>query len=108
MAMAKQIPQIGTWYQDAVEDVLFEVVAVDHDTHTIEVQYEDGELGEFDADTWLQMIVLSAQAPEDWRTPYALNNDDEFDPDAILVPDNLGDPLSSLDMDFWQDLDDLS
>ena len=105
--MAKQRPEIGKWYQDAVEDVLFEVVAVDEDSSTIEVQFEDGEVAEFDFDTWLQMILLSAEAPEDWRVPFELSGDDSRDPDAIMVPDALGDPLSSLDDGSWMDVDDL-
>ena len=105
--MAKQIPEIGRWYQDAVEDVLFEVVAVDEHTSTVEVQYEDGEVGEFDFDTWLQLVVLPAEAPEDWRVPYELSSEDDQDPDAVLVPDNFSDPLASLEGDSWFDLDDL-
>ncbi|HEY8384811.1 MAG TPA: DUF6763 family protein, partial [Porticoccaceae bacterium] len=64
--MAKQLPLVNTWYQDAVEDVLFEVVAVDEAAGTIEVQYEDGSVDEFDFDTWGLMVVLPAEAPEDW------------------------------------------
>ncbi len=105
--MAKQIPEIGRWYQDAVEDVLFEVVAVDERTATVEVQYEDGEVGEFDFDTWVQLVVLPAEAPEDWRVPYELSSEDDQDPDAVMVPDNFSDPLVSLEGDSWFDLDDL-
>ena len=105
--MAKQVPKIGKWYQDAVEDVLFEVVAVDEDSSTIEIQYEDGEVGEFDFDTWMQMILLPAQAPEDWRVSYELSGDDGMDPDAIMVPDSFIDPFSTLDEDTWFDVDDL-
>ena len=105
--MAKQMPVIGAWYQDAVEDVLFEVVAVDEQSLTIDVQYEDGEVGEFDVDTWMQMIVLPAQEPEDWRISYELSGDDGQDPDAVMIPDDFSDPFSSLDDDRWPDLDDL-
>lgn len=104
--MAKQIPIIGQWFQDAVEDVLFEVVAVDEQSQTIEVQYEDGEVGEFEFETWLQMIILPAQEPEDWRISYELSGDDDLDPDATYIPDNFSDPLSSLDSEPWYDLDD--
>lgn len=104
--MAKQIPVIGDWYQDAVEDLLFEVVAVDEKASTIEVQYEDGEVSEFDVDSWMQMILLPAQAPEDWRVSYELGDDNRFDPDAAFVPDNYTDPLSSIEGDSWLDTED--
>ncbi|MGD9663254.1 MAG: DUF6763 family protein [Porticoccaceae bacterium] len=104
--MAKKIPIIGDWYQDAVEDVLFEVVAVDEHSSTIEIQYEDGEVGEFDFDTWMQMIVLPAQAPEDWRTSYELDDEDSLNPDSVYVPENFSDPLAALEADSWLDGDD--
>lgn len=106
--MAKRLPEIGRWYQDAVEDVLFEVVAVDEYAATVEVQYEGGELSEFDLETWKQMILLPAEAPEDWRSSYELSGDDNNESDDIMVPDNFGDPLSSLDDDSWLDRDDVS
>ncbi|MCK9503593.1 MAG: hypothetical protein M0Q95_05355 [Porticoccaceae bacterium] len=104
--MAKKIPTIGDWYQDAVEDVLFEVVAVDEHSLSIEIQYEDGEVGEFDFDTWTQMIVLPAQAPEDWRSSYELDEEDSLSPDSVYVPNNYSDPLAALESDSWLDSDD--
>jgi hypothetical protein len=104
--MAKQIPVIGDWYQDAVEDLLFEVVAVDEHSATIEVQYEAGEVSEFDFDTWLQMILLPAEPPEDWRVSYELGDADSFDPDSTSVPGDLNDPLASIENDSWLDMDD--
>jgi len=103
--MAKQIPIIGEWYQDAVEDVLFEVVAVDDHSGTIEIQYEDGEVGEFDVETWGQMVLLPAQAPEDWRVSYELSGDDGANPDAVFIPDS-ADPLTSIETDTWLDSDE--
>lgn len=104
--MAKQVPVIGEWYQDAAEDVLFEVVAVDEDAGTIEVQYEAGEVGEFDFESWMQLVVLPAEAPEDWRVPYELSDDDGQDPDDVYMPGALDDPLASIETDSFYGLDD--
>ncbi len=104
--MARQLPIVGEWYQDAEQDTLFEVVAVDDHSGTIELQYEDGGVGEFDFDSWKQMIVLPAEPPEDWRVPYELGSDDSYDPDAVYVPNNYDDPLSSLDSESWYDNDE--
>lgn len=104
--MAKQMPVTGGWYQDAAEDVLFEVVAVDEHALTIEVQFESGELGEFDFETWMQMVVLPAEAPEDWRVPFELSDDDSLDPDDIYIPNVFDDPLSSIESDSYYGLDD--
>ncbi|HLS98420.1 MAG: DUF6763 family protein [Porticoccaceae bacterium] len=105
--MAKQIPVINEWYQDAVEDVLFEVVAVDEAAATIEVQYEDGSVDEFDFDTWMQMVVLPAEAPEDWRLSYdEAGDDDSLDPDRQFNPELFDDPLSSIESDSLYGLED--
>lgn len=105
--MAKIAPEIGRWYQDAERDLLFEVVAVDEHAGTIEIQYEDGELDEFDEESWQQLILLPAEPPEDWRIPYELDDDDQYDSDAVLVPRPLGDPLAPLDGAGGFDLEDL-
>lgn len=102
--MAKQLPIVGDWYQDAVEDVLFEVVAVDEQAGTIDIQYEDGEVGEYDFDTWLQLVVLPAQPPEDWRVSYELGSDEVED--DVYVPFHGEDPLESLESDSLYGMDD--
>ncbi len=104
--MAKQIPAVGTWYQDAEEDVLFEVVAVDEESTTIEVQFESGEVGEFDFETWKQMVVLRAQPPEDWRSSYELSDEDNLDADDVYIPDSWDDPLSAIESDNLNSGDD--
>jgi len=66
---------------------------------TIEVQFESGEVGEYDFDTWQQMIVLRAQAPEDWRSSYELSDEDNLDADGVFVPNSWDDPLSAIESD---------
>ncbi|MFA5495050.1 MAG: DUF6763 family protein [Porticoccaceae bacterium] len=105
--MAKQIPVINDWYQDAIEDVLFEVVAVDEETATIAVQYEDGSVDEFDFETWMQMVVLPAEPPEDWRLSYdEVGDDDSLDPDSLFNPESMDDPLANIESDSLYGLED--
>ena len=47
-------PVIGAMYEDE-EGLAFEVLSFDEDEGTIEVQYEDGEVGEIDIDAWYEM-----------------------------------------------------
>lgn len=62
-------PGIGQWYRVSGGE-LFEVVAVDDDDGTIEIQYFDGTVEEMDVEDWEseweegQLEV--AEAPEDW------------------------------------------
>ena len=104
--MAIRAPVIGSWYQDANEDQIFEVVAVDEDAGTVEIQYMDGEVSELDFDTWKQMLLLNARQPEDWRASYELSNEDSSMSDDVYIPDKLSDPLSDLDSDIIYGLDD--
>lgn len=97
--MAKQYPTIGAWYQDAEEDLLFEVVAVDDYSNTIEIQFLGGEVSELDLDSWNQMVLLPAEAPEDWRASYEISSEDSHEIDDVFIPDNHQDPLSSIEPD---------
>ena len=95
--MAKITPQVDNWYQDVQEDVLFEVVAVDEQEGYIEIQYENGEIGEFDFDTWKQMVVLNAQAPEDWRAAYEMSDDYDAPGGAGFSVANWDDPQARVE-----------
>jgi hypothetical protein len=47
-------PVVGTKYEDQ-DGLAFEVISFDEDEGTIEVQHEDGEVGEIDIDAWYEM-----------------------------------------------------
>lgn len=102
--MAKIVPKINDWYQDVREDEFFEVVAVDEQEGWIEVQYLNGEIGEFDFDTWEQMVLLSAQPPEDWRAAFEMA--DEDDDGSTFSMSNWDDPLANIDSDAQASFDD--
>ncbi|MCB1866461.1 MAG: hypothetical protein KDG50_13665 [Chromatiales bacterium] len=68
-------PEIGGWFTD-VDGSLFEVVATDADRATIEVQYFDGAVEEFDFDTWEAMELRHAEPPDDWSGALELDRDD--------------------------------
>ena len=73
--MSMPTPVIGDWYLDR-DGELFEVVAVDADDQTIEVQHFDGALEEFDKDEWLALAPQPAEAPEDWTGPLDVDAED--------------------------------
>lgn len=91
-------PEIAAWYQDRVTGALFEVVACDDDS--IEFQHVDGEVGEFDSVTWDELDLLPAAAPEDWRNPFELSNEDSLYYDSDIVPENWSGPFSNLEPDL--------
>ena len=73
-------PAIGEWYRLHGEQ-LFEVVAVDEDAGTIEVQYFDGTVEEFELEDWNEQwksgALESAEAPEDWTGSVDVAGEDE-------------------------------
>lgn len=68
--------QIGQWYRRADKGELFQVIACDDQTHTIEIQNFDGDIDEIDEATWSTLPVALAEPPEDWTGPV---DDVEFD-----------------------------
>ena len=70
--MAVLVPVIGHWFRRP-NGTLFEVVAVDEDGGTIEIQQFDGTIDEFDFESWPDMLLIEGlqerwlQLPQ--RTP---------------------------------------
>ena len=71
-------PIIGNWYRNQETGNDFEVVALDEDAQTVEIQYFDGELEEFDLDAWYELPIDPIEAPEAWSGPF-----DEMEPDDL-------------------------
>jgi hypothetical protein len=68
-------PRIGHWYKDVAGE-RFEVVAIDEDDGTIEVQHFDGTVEELDMDAWQDMPIVHAPPPEDWSGSLDLERED--------------------------------
>ncbi len=75
-------PIIGNWYRNEETGDDFEVVAIDEDAQTIEIQYFEGELEELDLDAWYELPIESIEAPEDWSGPYDDMDSDDLGYDA--------------------------
>ena len=77
------VPAIGKWYLDNADGQLFEIVAIDEEDDTIEIQYFDGAIEELDTELWTEMELTSAAPQEDWSGPFDdLEADDMPDPDT--------------------------
>ena len=100
------IPEVSAWYEDLVSGSLFEVVAIDEASGTIEVQMVDGEVGEYDSGGWKELYLAPAEAPEDWRSPYELSHEDKLYSDQTLVPENFSGALSAIEPDLMDLGDD--
>ncbi len=89
-------PVVGAIYQDP-DGVAFEVVSFDEDDGTIEVQYEDGEVGEIDIDAWYEMEL------QQLRTADPDEEEEETEPEKVdkraLVEDDDADDVDEYDDD---------
>ena len=84
--MAAAQPVIGRWYRRGTRK-LFEVVAMDEDDNTIELQHFDGTVEEMDLDHWPAPLLDEVGAPEDWRGSVDVNREDEpHDEDGFFEP----------------------
>ncbi|HEX3843413.1 MAG TPA: DUF6763 family protein [Steroidobacteraceae bacterium] len=78
--MAVQQPSIGDWYRLRGGE-LFEVVAIDDDEGTIDIQYFDGTVEEMEREDWEAQwedgALGAAEPPEDWSGSVDVEASDE-------------------------------
>ncbi|HHH37995.1 MAG TPA: hypothetical protein ENK50_00245 [Sedimenticola sp.] len=94
--MSIPVPRVGDWYQNP-EGELLEVVAWDPDEKSVEVQYFDGTVGEYDFESWAELALQPAEPPEDWSGSLDLSSED-YGVDLDQPAGELhGNPLDKLD-----------
>jgi hypothetical protein len=76
----------GQWYLDRQTAEVFQVVSVDEDDRTIDIQYVDGSVDEKALDEWETMDLLNREQPEDWVGPF-----DDLETDEIGMPEATAD-----------------
>jgi hypothetical protein len=99
-------PVVGGWYKDLQSNALFEVVAWDPSSLTIETQYLDGAVSEYDLDAWRELVLERAEAPEDWRAAFELDDEDSVDPDRPIHPEDWNSPLNSIEPETMYGVED--
>lgn len=87
---------IGGWYR-RTNGSLFEVVAVDEDAQTIELQHFDGTIDEVDADVWPTLLIERVGAPEDWLGSVDMDPEDYSGKNDGEIPLGWHDPLEHFD-----------
>lgn len=59
-------PIVGNWYQHLDKGQSFEVVAVDEEGGTVDIQHFDGDLEEISFENWYLLDIELSEPPEDW------------------------------------------
>ena len=93
-------PVIGSWYKDVENDLVFKVVATDENDDAIEVQYYNGDIGEYDKDSWYNSTFDYIEDPEDWSAPYGQVEKDDL---GYSDTDSHNQDLDGIDVDDWLD-----
>lgn len=70
-------PAIGERYISP-EGRIFEVVATDQVSETVELEYEDGSIEAMNLDEWFRMRPRSVDATDDWGDAFDALDDDSY------------------------------
>ena len=89
-------PRLGDWYKSITSD-RFEIVALDDDASTMEVQYFDGAIEEIDFDTWNEMEIVPIEPPEDWSGSMDLEKEDYGVDLELTAPNDNINPLDKIE-----------
>lgn len=73
--MALRIPEVGEWYVDP-DGHRLEVVALDEDDRSIEIQHFDGTVEEFDFGAWESSEFALTGPPEDYSGSLDIEQED--------------------------------
>lgn len=105
--MSELRPDLGGWYQDLETGKAFQIVSVDEEQDTINIQYANGDIGEYDFASWGETALTGIEAPEDWSAPFDdVETDDlgysdtdrhEPDPNELTLDDLLNE-----DESYWE------
>ena len=99
-------PVIGNWYDPLDKGGLFQVVAIDEDSGTIEIQEFDGNLDELDHAEWRQMRLEEAAPPEDWTGPMGEVETDDLGYSDLPAEEGLPESLENLATTLEDDLEE--
>ena len=89
-------PRVGDWYQN-ISGENFEIVALDEEEATLEIQYFDGAVEEVDFDSWHEMEITPIEPPEDWSGSVDMDPEDYSGKDEGEMPAGYHDPLEILE-----------
>ena len=106
--MAIHIPSTGAWYQDTAINQLFEIIAIDDTSATIDIRYEGGEISDIDLNDWAQMSLIRVNAPDNSGDSMNLSNHERFFTDSIISLGIEADALTDLGLDAEFDWDDVN
>ena len=95
-------PTVGEWYQ-TIDGQNFEVVAIDAEEGTVEIQYFDGAIEELDFNNWGYIPLQTINPPEDWSGPMDMMREDFISDTGMSSQEDWKSPLDVLDAMGFED-----
>ncbi|MEQ1560355.1 MAG: DUF6763 family protein [Methyloglobulus sp.] len=92
-------PIIGSWYKDLENNLKFKVINI-QDDGSVEVQYLNGDIGEYDNESWYGSTFDYIEDPEDWSAPF---DDLETDDLGYSDPDEHRPNMEDVDIEDYLD-----
>lgn len=89
-------PRLGDWYRSINGDK-FEIVALDDDAATMEIQHFDGAVEEVDFDNWNEMEIVPIEPPEDWSGSLDIEREDYGVDLELTTPNDHINPLDEVE-----------
>jgi hypothetical protein len=89
-------PRIGDWYKTAAGE-RFEIVALDEDDDTLELQYYDGTIEELDTESWEYLHPQPIEPPEDWTGSVDIAGEDSQQAEIWTETENWMNRLDQMD-----------
>lgn len=95
---SKADPIVGNWYRHLDKGQTFQVVFVDEDADSVEIQHFDGDVEEMDLDSWYRLDILPIEAPENWSGPVDVSEMDDLTGTEVsdTLPEDWAEPLEEI------------
>lgn len=99
--MASFFPAVGSSFQELTTGLIFEIIAVDEQNDTMEVQYQDGDIAEFDKESWSHHDVVMTTTHAYARDRFGDSPFEHDEPQQFY-----GNPLEDIEPDSFGGFDD--
>ena len=102
-------PEIGQWYRHLDKGEVFQVVGLDEEAGTVEIQSFGGDVDEIDESSWDALPFALTEPPEDWTGPMDdIERDDLGYADGEPSTPHRTQPPEPLAIEAWDDTRDSS
>lgn len=78
--------EVGAWYRGNGTEP-FEVVALDFENETVEVQFYDGSVAELDYDGWMELAAQPTTGPDGFDGALDMSHEDMLAIDSVTHSD---------------------